>query len=164
MSDKKWLIKNNGHILGPLTTEEVIQEWNKGFFSPFATALLPGQACWLFITNYKEFSKLKRSSETETDGSFSTQSVTHSTAQTSPTGKVTGSPPSLGEQKPPPSSEKVSAARSPGSGGFKKPPSKRGGPLLREKLLSRKRRGGEWSLLLYGGGVVLLLVVLWMVF
>ena len=170
MSDKKWLIKNNGHILGPLTTEEVIQEWNKGFFSPFATALLPGQACWLFITNYEEFSKLKRASQPEGESSVPTQSVTTQTGSTEPAAdihKVTTShsppPPAEVKAQAPPSLFKKAA-----DGDFKKPLLKKqkGGPgVLRNKTFSsRSRWGGGKGLLLYGGAAVLLLIVLWRVF
>ncbi len=92
---KKWMIKNNGFILGPFTEEEVFAEWKKGYLSPFATASLPGQACWLFITNYKEFSHLKYHIMEDTREGDSFPTVTH-------TQDLSKKDPGLSVKTPPP--------------------------------------------------------------
>ena len=53
--EKKWLIKNNNQIIGPFTEREVKEELAKGYISPFATACVPGQTFWVFISAYPEF-------------------------------------------------------------------------------------------------------------
>ena len=52
---KKWLIKNNNRIVGPFTESEIRDQIVNNVLSPFATACIPGQIFWIFITTYSEF-------------------------------------------------------------------------------------------------------------
>ncbi len=52
---KKWLIKDDDHITGPFTENEIQERLESGRISPAAMACLPDQSCWIFIINYSEF-------------------------------------------------------------------------------------------------------------
>ena len=52
---KKWFIKDNDHITGPFTENEIQEKLESGRISPAAMACLPDQNCWIFIINYPEF-------------------------------------------------------------------------------------------------------------
>ena len=81
--DKKWLIKNNDIISGPHTVEEITAEWESGNISPFATACLPQQECWLFITNHPDFSHLKnKDTQSSVTQKSSSQTVTATITET----------------------------------------------------------------------------------
>lgn len=52
---KKWLIKDDDHITGPFTENEIQERLESGRISPAAMACMPDQNCWIFIINYSEF-------------------------------------------------------------------------------------------------------------
>ena len=55
--DKKWLLKNGDHIIGPFTEKEIKKELKKKYLSPFVCACVPGQEFWGFLAGYEEFKK-----------------------------------------------------------------------------------------------------------
>ena len=55
--DKKWLLKNGDHIIGPFTEKEIKKELKKKYLSPFVSASVPGQEFWGFLAGYEEFKK-----------------------------------------------------------------------------------------------------------
>ncbi len=54
---KRWLIKKNAEIIGPLSNEEVEEGLKTGNFSVLDSACLPGEQVWLCLGNYENFSE-----------------------------------------------------------------------------------------------------------
>ena len=81
---KHWLIRSEGEILGPFTTEDVNNALKEGKISPYSLACRPLNEVWIHLSYYNEFLELTKTSTTATLINTSTKQMVEAPSSHAP--------------------------------------------------------------------------------